>query len=150
VSRQVDLQRLADERELFRAMTRYARALDARDWPQLDSVFAANAIAIYGEDAPRLEREAIVKSIRGYLDGCGPSQHLLGNFVADVVGDGATSRTYARVYHRGRADRAHLSLETIGEYVVRWERRSEGWRAVHWELKISANVGDASIFGPQA
>jgi hypothetical protein len=29
VSGQVDLQRLADERDLFRAMTRYARALDA-------------------------------------------------------------------------------------------------------------------------
>ena len=72
MSGQVDLQLLADERELFRAMTRYTRALDARDWPQLDSVFAANATAIYGEDAPRLEREAIVKSIRGYLDGCGP------------------------------------------------------------------------------
>ena len=102
-------------------------------------------------ELPKIARavDAIVKSIRGYLDGCGPSQHLLGNFVADVVGDVATSRTYARVYHRGRADRAHLSLETIGEYVVRWERRSEGWRAVSWELKIFANVGDASIFGPQ-
>jgi ketosteroid isomerase-like protein len=143
----IDLRRLADERELLRAMGRYARALDARDWQALDSVFAPEAVAHYSGDEPRNGRTAIVQSIRGYLDGCGPSQHLLGNFEADVDGERAMSRTYARVFHRGREGKAHLSLETIGEYVVRWERRAEGWRAVRWELRIAANVGDMSVFG---
>jgi ketosteroid isomerase-like protein len=143
-----DLARLADERELCEAMNRYARALDARDWPRLDAVFAPDAVALYKGDAPRLGRAVIVESIRGYLDGCGPSQHLLGNFSARVDGDRAETRTYGRVYHRGRGQRAHLSLETFGEYLVRWERRPEGWRAVRWELDIWQNVGDLSVLGP--
>ena len=148
MSDSIDSQGLAAERELFRAMGRYARALDGRDWTLLETVFSPDAVAVYGGQEMLAGRDAIVRSIRGYLDGCGPSQHFMGNFAADVDGDRATTRTYARVYHQGRGERAHLSLETIGEYVADWRRGTAGWRAVRWELKVFVNVGDLSVLGP--
>jgi hypothetical protein len=125
VSEPLDVQTLNDERALERAMGRYARALDARDWGALDEVFAADAVAHYGADAKRF-----------------------GNFQADVCGDRATTRTYVRVFHRARdAAQAHLSLETFAEYVVDWARMPQGWRAVDWRLELTANVGDPAVLG---
>ena len=69
----------ADRHAVIDVLNRYAEALDHRDWELLDEVFLADATADYGAGA--LEgRDAIVGSITDLLGGCGPSQHLLGNF----------------------------------------------------------------------
>lgn len=67
-------------------VNRYAYALDNRQWTVLDDVFTTDAVARYGTPkSPQLNgRENIVASIRSFLDGCGPSQHLLGNHLIEI------------------------------------------------------------------
>lgn len=139
---------LAAERDIAHAMNRYARALDTRDWTLLDTVFAPDSQAVYGGNPAQAGRGAVVNGIRAHLDGCGPSQHLLGNFSVEVAGDEADSRCYVRVYHIGKGSKASLYFETFGEYIVHWRHGTEGWRAVRWELRVFMNLGDISVLGP--
>lgn len=136
------------EREIYRAVVRYARALDTRNWDLLDSVFTGDVQGIYGGTASPPGRAAMVAGIRSHLDGCGPSQHLLGNAEIDVEGDEGRSRVSVRVYHIGKGAKADRSFETFGEYDAHWRLTQDGWRAYRWELKVTMNLGDQSILGP--
>ena len=69
----------SDDHAAIRAvLDRYAEALDSRDWEMLDEVFAPDAVFEFGEFLTRTRAEAVAM-IRSHLDGCGPTQHLLGN-----------------------------------------------------------------------
>jgi len=132
-------------------VNRYAYALDGRDWALLDDVFTADAVARYGgPDSPRLEgREAIVSSIRSFLDGCGPSQHLLGNHTVVVDGDVAVATCAARVFHYGAGERATLTpYECFGVYRDRLRRTSRGWRIADRTLEVHLELGDIAILQP--
>lgn len=142
------IRNLVAEREIERAMGRYARALDTHNWPLLDSVFTPDVQGIYGGAPNAPGRDAIVAGIRSHLDGCGPSQHLLGNFEVEVLGAEARSLAYVRVYHIGKGEKASRFFETFGEYHAHWRQTGEGWRAYRWELKVTMNLGDIGILGP--
>jgi len=144
----MSLEELESCREIQQAMGRYARALDSRNWALLDTVFDPAVQGIYAGQASAPGRTGIVAGIRSHLDGCGPSQHLMGNFTAAIHGDEAESQTYIRVFHIGRGKKSDVSFESFGEYDVRWRRTPDGWRAIRWELKIFMNLGDISILGP--
>lgn len=140
-----------DNEAIIRAINLYAYALDERRWDWLDEVFAADAVARYGsEESPLIEgREAIVTSIRSYLDGCGPSQHLFGNHLVELDGDTATTRVKARVYHYGRGERARLTpFENFGVYRDRFQRGPDGWRIVERLFDVYHVVGDIDILQP--
>jgi hypothetical protein len=136
------------ERDIQTALGRYARACDTRDWALFDTVFAPDAIADYGNGLVLEGREAIIASIRSYLGGCGPSQHMLGNFVVTAAGKSADSRCYVRAFHRGRGDDAGVTYEVMGEYRTRWRRLAAGWRAVEWGMAVDCELGSRDILGP--
>jgi SnoaL-like domain len=92
------LQRLCDERDIQRALTLFARAMDDRDWTAMADILADDAEGDFGTG--RLYGSAaIIELIRSFLDSCGPTQHLLGNVIIDVDGDKAVSRAYIRDVH---------------------------------------------------
>lgn len=141
----------SDRDAIVEVVNLYAYCLDERDWPGLDEVFAADAVGIYGgPDGPQLEgRPAIVASIRSFLDGCGPSQHLLGNHIVEIDGDEATSRCKARVYHYGLGDRAALEpYECFGVYRDHLRRTPDGWRISRRVFAVHHAVGDIAILQP--
>ncbi|MBY0509961.1 MAG: nuclear transport factor 2 family protein [Rhodospirillaceae bacterium] len=138
---------LTAENDIRKALVRYARALDTRDWGLLDTVFAPELEAQYGDQPASQGRNTVVDGIRGFLDRCGPSQHLMGNFDVTVNGTGATSVCYIRVFHQGKGDRAPLTQETFGSYHATWTRTAEGWRAVKWRLAVSMELGTREAFG---
>lgn len=145
----MSLETLLIEREIAQGFGRYARALDRREWALLDSVFAADVQADYNDGEYRVEgRQALVAMIRSHLDGCGPSQHLLGNVTVELRGEQVESGCYIRAAHRGVGARAALTFETLGEYLVRWRRDVEGWRAVHWRLRVDLELGTREVLGP--
>jgi hypothetical protein len=113
----------------------------------LNNVFHPQAIGIY---ATTLEgRAAIVDSIRGLLDGCGPSQHLLGNYQISIDGDHAESATKARVLHLGAGERAHLvPYEAIGVYRDQHVRTADGWRIIHRRFDVHISIGDINVLQP--
>lgn len=145
----MNLERMLDEREIEQAYGRYARALDRRNWALLETVFAADVQADYNGGEFLIEgRSALVAMIRSHLDGCGPTQHLMGNMTVEVNGGRAESRCYVRAAHQGMGAKAQLSYEVLGEYLVQWRRGAEGWRALHWTLRVDLELGAREVLGP--
>ncbi|MBS0503488.1 MAG: nuclear transport factor 2 family protein [Proteobacteria bacterium] len=137
----------ADDRAAIElAMTIYAQALDERDWSALDQVFAEDAEALTGAPEPVRTRANFVAMIRGFLDTCGPTQHLLGPTRVDFDGDAAKSMTPFRAFHCDQVF-ATRTYEALGRYHVRWKRTAQGWRATRWRYGIIAHVGDPAVLG---
>lgn len=140
------LELLLAEREITRALVRFARAMDERDWAALDEILLEDATADYGLGL--LEgREAIVGIMRRFLDGCGPTQHLIGNVLIEIDGDTAQSRAYVNDRHVGLDAKSHLSFATLGDYRDQWRRVDGVWRMSNRTKIDHAHVGDISVLG---
>jgi 3-phenylpropionate/cinnamic acid dioxygenase small subunit len=144
----MNLDSLLAEREIQHVLYRYARACDERDWAGFEHVFAENAEADYGGAFQFQGRTAIVASIRSLLGGCGPSHHLMGNPEVGVEGDGALARVYVRAFHRGAGEKANLTYECFGEYEASLRKLPEGWRVVHWRMRVDLETGTQEVLGP--
>jgi hypothetical protein len=141
------LQLLCDERDVERALNLFARAMDDRDWFVMGEILAENAQGDFGA-GPLQGSAAIIEVIRGYLDRCGPTQHLLGNVVIDVMGDIATSRAYIRDVHLNSTADPSTRFYTIGDYHDTWQRRVDGSWCLTKRIKTNrAHVGPLEIFG---
>jgi ketosteroid isomerase-like protein len=140
------LQTLCDEHAVTRALTLFARAMDEHDWATLSSLLAADAEGEFGTG--RLHGSAaIIEMIKGFLDSCGPTQHLLGNIIVDVAGDTAVSKAYVRDIHlNSRADPS-TRLYTIGDYHDTWRRGADGsWRLTERIKHNRGYVGTLDVF----
>lgn len=129
-------------------LNRYAESMDSRNWALLDEVFTPDATGTYrGQSYYGLPN--IITFIRGNLGGCGPSQHLLGNYQVKLEGDTANSVCRVRVFHVGAGERAKLEpWETWGEYRHRLVRTPQGWRIKELALIPSFSRGDRSVLQP--
>jgi hypothetical protein len=113
----------------------------------LNNVFHPQAVGVYGVTLNG--RTAIIESLRSFLDGCGPSQHLLGNYQISIDGDSAESSTKARVLHIGADKRADLiPYEAIGVYRDRHLRTADGWRIMHRHFDVQITLGDINVLHP--
>ena len=138
----------ADDRwEICRVLDGYAEALDRRDWDALESVFTEDLVFDFGEWVTK-SRAAAVKSIRSYLDGCGPTQHLLGNYRIDLDGDQAASRFYVRAFHIGIGNAEGETYEMAGEYSDRLRLTPDGWRSFSRQGRVQWEIGSRSVLGP--
>ena len=137
-----------DQQQVVRVLTRYALCLDNRDWPGLADVFIEEATASYGGRSVT-GRAGVVQWVSRFLDGCGPTQHLLGNHEVSIDGDRAMCTTQARVIHVGVGDRAGLTpYESIGTYSDRLVRTARGWRIAHRDFDVRIQLGDPAILAP--
>lgn len=138
----------ADDRfAIIATLDRYAECLDARDWQGLAEVFTAD-VEIDWQEWQQTGLEEVTRSIRGYLDGCGPSQHLLGNYRIELDGDAASSKHYCRVMHMGKGERAGRTYETWIEYADELVRTGDGWRSRRRVCRAIMEQGDRSVLGP--
>jgi 3-phenylpropionate/cinnamic acid dioxygenase small subunit len=142
----MSLELLLAEREIHRALVRFARAMDERDWSALDELMLEDATADLGT-GPLRDRAAIVALMRSFLDDCGPTQHLLGNLLIDVDADSAHSRVYVSDLHKGQGDKSHLTFSTLGDYHDRWRKVEGTWRIAHRTKLNRASLGDVSVLG---
>jgi ketosteroid isomerase-like protein len=141
------LQVLCDERDVERALTLFARAMDDRDWAAMAEILAADAQGDFGTG--RLHGSAeIIEMIRGFLDNCGPTQHLLGNMVIEVDGDAAISRAYVHDVHLSSDADPSRRFYTLGDYLDTWQRRSDGSWCLTKRIKSNrAHAGSLEVFG---
>lgn len=135
---------IESERQVSAALYRYARALDDRDWGLLDTVFTDDATASYGGNETLSGRANIVGGIRHYLDGCGPTQHLIGNIEVTQKDVGLASRCAVRAVH---ASGDATPLWSFGSYEAAWSETDAGWRVRHWSMQVGFNYGDPAVFG---
>ena len=136
----------ADHRNIVRVLDRYAEALDSRRWELLSEVFVPELEFDFGEWTAA-SREEAVAAIRTYLDGCGPTQHLLGNYRIDINGDAARSRVYVRAFHVGIGAARGKTYEMGGEYRDELRRTSEGWRSYRREGVVFWELGSRDVLG---
>jgi ketosteroid isomerase-like protein len=134
-----------DRLAIMNQLGRFARILDGRLWDAVGEVFADDVTFNYGDGREQQGIAAMRQQFRTFLDVCGPSQHLIGSVMLDLAGDGATSHAYVQARHQGAGTKAHLFLDTNGEYVDRWERRGEGWRIVRRDARWAIHMGDFSV-----
>ena len=138
----------ADDRfAIIATLDRYAECLDRRDWPGLAGVFTED-VEIDWVEWQQQGLDAATTSIRSYLDGCGPSQHLLGNYRIELDGDRATSEHYCRVMHMGKGEQAGKTYETWIEYADELVRTDEGWRSRRRVGRTLMEQGDRAVLGP--
>ncbi len=120
--------------------------MDDRDWAAMAEILAADAQGDFGTG--RLHGSAaIIDLIRGFLDSCGPTQHLLGNVVIDVDGDTATSRAYVHDVHLSADADPSGRFYTLGDYRDTWQRCSDGvWHLTQRIKSNRAHVGSLDVF----
>lgn len=140
------LDTLLAEREIARALTRIARAMDARDWDALAAELTEDATAELGTGSLG-GPDAIITLIRSYLDACGPTQHLLGNLLVEVDGERASSRCYVSDMHLGPAGREDITFATLGDYHDQWRREGGVWKLSHRTKLNRAHIGSFAVFG---
>jgi SnoaL-like domain len=132
-----------EEKAVVAVVVRCAAAFDRREWEALEEVFTPDASA-YGVNG----RDEVVRFVRGFLGGCGPSQHLLGNHHILVDGDTAKSVCKARVFHVGAGERSHLTYECFGNYWDDLVLTHSGWRIASRVFEVTISLGDTSVLQP--
>ena len=136
---------LDDRQAIVDLLNRFAAVLDGRRWDRLGEVFTDESVAYRGESVGLHDIE---QEIRSHLGGCGPSQHLLGNYQVRVDGDRATSVTKARVLHQGLGERSDLTFECLGDYHDDHVRTPSGWRIARRRFEVHLALGDPSVLQP--
>jgi hypothetical protein len=138
----------ADDRfAIIATLDRYSECLDSRDWPRLAEVFTKDVDMDF-EAWHEKGLDRVTATIRSFLDGCGPSQHLLGNYRIELDGDHASSRCYCRVMHMGKGEHEGKTYEAWIEYADELVRTPEGWRSRKRVARAQMHQGDPSLLGP--
>jgi 3-phenylpropionate/cinnamic acid dioxygenase small subunit len=125
-----DLQALADRLEIEAVLTRYAWALDSKQFDELDAVFTPDAHIDYTSSGGEAGAYPDVKAwLAKVLPNFPAYQHLVTNKQITVDGDRATSR--AEFYNpmvMANRDGATSIFFVGGEYHDQLVRTPNGWR----------------------
>lgn len=139
------LSQLLDEREIHRALARFARIADTKRFDDVGEVFAVDVTYDYGTGEDQHGLVALRELLRLHLETCGGTQHLIGSVTVDVDGDRAVSRAYVQARHQRAGDVGGAVFDSNGEYTDRWERRAEGWRIVRRDARWATVSGDPGV-----
>ncbi len=120
---------LADRFEIDELLTRYATAIDNRDWALLDSVFAPDAVLDYRSAGGIAGgREEVVAWLASVLPMFDCTQHLVVNRMVTFDASGARSKAAFLNPNRLTVDGGAWLFTVGGWYHDRLVRRPEGWR----------------------
>lgn len=136
-----------DHAEILATLARYSTALDQRDWGLLEQVFTPDLVYDAGEWTTHSFDEYLGR-LRPYLEGCGPTQHMLGNYRIELDGDAARSAVYVRAFHVGAGELSDTTYEMFGEYRDELSRTSQGWRSHHRTLRLHLERGSRAVLRP--
>lgn len=129
-------------------LNNYARACDQRDWPLFTEVFTADVTFHYGGEYSAVGSDKLMKMIRHSLGGCGPTQHLLGNFSIVINGDQATCSCYVRAFHVGLGDRQGEVYEALGEYQDKLVKKTGVWKISERKFRFIYELGSREVLRP--
>lgn len=126
------LQQLSDRAEIQDLITRYAYAIDDRNWDDLDHIFTADAIIDYSDVGGPIGN---LQEIKEFLSEAMPNfsafQHLSTTSELRIEGDIACARTILFnpmvMRHEGEERVFFIGLWYCDELV----RTAEGWRIRH-------------------
>jgi 3-phenylpropionate/cinnamic acid dioxygenase small subunit len=139
---------LLDQSAIQDVLHAYARACDEREWPAFENIFCEDISVNYGGEFKLEGRPTVVAMIQSMLGGCGPTQHLLGNFLIALEGDRARSRCYVRAAHAGLGEEINLNYEVWAEYQDVLIRKPDGWRIQQRSMVVHKEVGSRNVLKP--
>lgn len=120
---------MSTEAEIQRVLTRYATAIDTRDWVLLRTCFTADVNADYGDIGTWPDVDELVAFMAVAHAGFGATNHMLSNFVIDV--DDSSVRACASTYVHAVLtldDAPGTWFDTVGLYDDVLVRTEDGWR----------------------
>jgi hypothetical protein len=145
-----DVSELADRLAIESVLSRYAWALDAREYDRLDDVFTPDAFLDYttagGIKGDFPEVKAWLMKVMPFFPAY---QHLITNVEVTFDGDTATSRAafYNPMGH-DRANGTRAFFHCGGEYRDQWARASDGWRITNRFEQTIWMDGEFPVDGP--
>jgi 3-phenylpropionate/cinnamic acid dioxygenase small subunit len=143
-----DINILLDQAAIQDVLHAYARACDEREWSAFENIFCEDISVDYGGEFKLEGRATVVIMIQSMLGGCGPTQHLLGNFLITLEDDRAKSRCYVRAAHAGLDEEADLYYEVWAEYQDVLVRNPGGWRILQRSMVVHKEVGSRKVLKP--
>ena len=123
-----DVQQVSDQLEITALLTRYARAVDTKDWELYRSVFTPDAVIDYtSAGAIAGSRDEVADWLSAGFATIPWSMHYITNIDAQVSGDAArvTAMFYNPMQLPGMADISCCG----GYYHHELVRTSDGWRS---------------------
>ncbi len=141
------LELLIAEREIYRQLIKFARAMDNRDWETIKSITTSDLTADFGLGEIQ-GSAAVIESIQSFLDNCGTTQHILGNILIDVVGDQATSKSYVSDMHLCKDTKKETYFRTLGDYSDKWLNIEGTWLMTQRIKDNRATMGSLDVFKP--
>jgi len=137
----------SDHAAILEMLARYSTALDQRHWQLLEQVFTPDLVYDAGEWTT-YSFEDYIGRLRPYLEGCGPTQHMLGNYRIALDGDKARTAVYVRAFHVGTRELSDTTYEMFGEYQDELMRTEAGWRSHHRTLRLHLERGSREVLRP--
>jgi 3-phenylpropionate/cinnamic acid dioxygenase small subunit len=144
----LDIQQISDRIEIDELLARYARALDYRNFDELEGIFTPDATFDAGGLGSPTGPAAIRAMIEGTIGHLDATQHLVGKSVMEFSADGdeAEVRTYLISQHiRESAPGPVKHYFLGGEYFDRVVRTPEGWRIAYRRLDRLWKQGDRAV-----
>lgn len=144
----LSLQDITDRIEIDELLARYARALDYRNFDELDAIFTADATfdaGSLGSPSGPADIKAMIQGTIGHLDA---TQHLVGKSVMTFSPDGneAEVRTYLISQHIRESTPGPIKHYFLGgEYYDRVVRTPQGWRISYRRLDRMWKQGDRTV-----
>ncbi|MGE2835720.1 nuclear transport factor 2 family protein [Mycobacterium sp. SMC-4] len=126
----MDASRIADELEIRALLSRYARAVDTKDWELYRSVFTDDAHVDYSSAGiPPGSRDEIADLFSAAFEAIPWTMHYITNIEADIDGDTASVRAmfYNPMQLPGMAEQSSCG----GYYFHDLVRTADGWRSRH-------------------
>jgi 3-phenylpropionate/cinnamic acid dioxygenase small subunit len=139
----LSLQDISDRIQIQDLLTRYALAIDTKDWALLDTCFVDDAEVDYTATGGRKGRYPEVKRwLEKALSLFAVTMHCIGNASVELDGDSARARTYLWNPMGFQKDDGELHWFTVvGHYVDELVRTGEGWRIQKRAQERSVIIG---------
>jgi 3-phenylpropionate/cinnamic acid dioxygenase small subunit len=153
-ARHLSLQEISDRMQIQDLLTRYALAIDSKDWPLLDTCFVEDAEIDYTSTGGKKGRYVSIRAwLAEVLAAFSVTVHCLSNTSVEVDGDVAHARTYLwnPMGYRKPDGELHWFAVTA-HYVDELVRTDHGWRIrtrVQEHGTIVGALPGAGSAGPQ-
>lgn len=141
----MNIKTLVDERDIYRQLIHFARAMDNRDWQAIRNITSENLISDFGMGIIE-GNEKTIEFIRSFLDNCGTTQHILGNIIIDIDGDVATSQSYVSDMHLSSDEHSEKQFRTLGNYSDTWSKLNGVWIMIERIKDNRATIGSFEVF----
>jgi hypothetical protein len=142
------LEQITDRIEIDELLARYSRALDFRNFDELEGIFTPDSEFDAGGLGHPHGPAAIRAMIEGTIGGLDATQHLVGKSIIAFGEDGnsADVRTYLISQHiRESAPGPVKHYFLGGEYFDRVVRTADGWRIAFRRLDRMWKQGDRAV-----